>query len=86
MKDKHRNKLNKTEKKLIHSVREIPFLSVPNHDHIDKIIEMAGDTSTVIEMNTVALQLYENVEIIGKQALQILIAVPAPPPADLSGR
>jgi hypothetical protein len=85
LKQKRRNRLNKTEKKLIHSVRETPFLSVPNHDHINKIIEMAGDTSTVIEINKVALQLYENVEVIGKQALRILVTVPMPPPADLNG-
>ena len=82
---KHRKKLNKTEKKLIHSVRETPFLSLPNHEQINRVSEMAVNTSTVTEINKVALQLYETVEVIGNQALRILITEPKPPSRDLSG-
>jgi len=69
---KQRAQLNKTEKKLIHSVRETPFLSLPNHGQIKKIVEMSGDTSTVTEINTVAVLLYETLQVVGKDALRIL--------------
>jgi hypothetical protein len=82
---KHRNKLNKSEKKLIHSVRQTPFLSLPNHDQINRVTEMTVNTSTVTEINKVALQLYDTVEVIGNQALRILMTGPTPPPTDLSG-
>jgi predicted solute-binding protein len=46
---------------------------------------MTVNTSTVTEINKVALQLYDTVEVIGNQALRILMTGPTPPPTDLSG-
>ena len=77
---KQRDKLNKTEKKLMHSVRKTPFLSLPNPEQVNRVTEMAVNTSTVTEINKVALQLYETVEVTGNQALRILIAEPMSPP------
>ena len=65
-------RLNKTEKQLIHSLREIPFISLPNIEQIKKVMEIVGDTSTVSETNKVAVLIYDTIEITGKSILNIL--------------
>ena len=65
-------KINKTERKLINVVREIPFISFPNLDKIREAVEMSGDTSTIKETNEVAALLYDSIELTGQEALKIL--------------
>jgi len=64
-------RLNKTEKQLIHSVREIPFISLPNIEQIKKVIEISGDASTIKEANKVAALIYETIEVTAENALRI---------------
>lgn len=64
-------RLNKTEKQLIQSVREIPFISLPNIEQIKKVMEISGDASTIKEANKVAALIYETIEVTGENALRI---------------
>jgi hypothetical protein len=65
-------RLNKTEKQLIHSVREIPFISLPNIEQIQKVIEISGDASTLNDTNKVATIIYEIIESTCTEASNIL--------------
>ena len=76
LKQKQLDKLNKTEKKLIQSVRATPFISLPNVKQMDKLMEIFGESSTVTEINKVAEMIYDTIEITGKDARKILSALP----------
>jgi len=76
LKQKQLEKLNKMEKKLIQSLRAIPFISLPNVKQMDKLMEIFGETSTVTEINKVAEMIYDTIEITGKDARKILSGLP----------
>lgn len=76
LKQKQLDKLKKTEKKLIQSVRATPFISLPNVKQMDKLMEIFGESSTVTEINKVAEMIYDTIEITGKDARKILSALP----------
>ena len=69
---KQLERLNKTEKKLINAVREMPFISLPNLERIRDVNEISGETSTIKEANEIAIILYESIEATGGRAMEIL--------------
>lgn len=64
--------LNKTEKKLINAVREMPFISLPNLERVRDVNEISGETSTIKEANKIAIILYDSIEATGSRAMEIL--------------
>jgi hypothetical protein len=76
LKQKQLEKLTKTEKKLIQSIRATPFISLPNVKQMDELMEIFGETLTVGEINKVAELIYDTIQVTGKDALKILTSLP----------
>ena len=69
---KQLEQLNRAEKKLIQSLANTPYISLPNISQIRKSIDMANDTSTINEANKVAEFLYDTIEMTAQEILKII--------------
>ena len=69
---KQLEQLNRAEKKLIQSLANTPYISLPNVSQIRKSIDMANDTSTINEANKVAEFLYDTIEMTAQEILKII--------------
>ena len=65
-------KLKSTERILINSIRQTPYISLPNVDLVKKAIEMVGDASNIDETNLVARYIYDSVETTCKEVIDII--------------
>ena len=66
------DKLNKLEKKLIHEIRAMPYLSLPNGKQTKMAMEMSGDASNINEANGVANYIYQAIENTSHDILELL--------------
>ena len=67
-------KLKSTERSLINSIRQTPYISLPNVDIVKKAMEMVGDASNIDETNLVARYIYDSVETTCKEVIDIIKA------------
>ena len=69
---KQLERLNSAEKRLIKSLANTPYISLPNVSQIRSSIDMANDTSSIKEANKVAEFLYDTIEMTGQEILKII--------------